>query len=70
MRFVIVLLLCGIAFPVASPAQETTSVFQAVNAPLGDDEYRNAGAGALSNGVTGRPVIADPVGTQINQALF
>lgn len=43
---------------------------EAVSAPLGDDGYANAGAGALNNGVTGRPVIADPVGTQLNQAYL
>ncbi len=43
---------------------------EAVSAPLGDDRYANAGAGALNNGVTGRPVIADPVGTQVNQAYL
>ncbi len=36
---------------------------------LGDDDYRNVGAGDLSNGVTDRPVVADPALTEINQAF-
>lgn len=36
---------------------------------LGDEDgYRNAGAGSLSNGVTDRPVVADPEITEVNQA--
>ncbi len=36
---------------------------------LGDrDGYRNAGAGALSNGVDDRAVVADPALTELNQA--
>ena len=37
-------------------------------AAVGDDNYRNAGAGSLSNGVTDRPVVADPAITELNQA--
>ncbi len=37
-------------------------------AVVGNDLYKNAGAGSLSNGVTDRPVVADPAGTEINQA--
>ncbi len=36
---------------------------------LGDDDYRNLGAAHLSNGVTDRPVVADPALTEINQAF-
>ncbi len=35
---------------------------------VGDDSYNNRGAGSLSNGVTDRPVVADPALTEINQA--
>ncbi len=35
-----------------------------------DDDYRNLGAAHLSNGVTNRPVIADPAITEINQAFI
>ncbi|MEM8930598.1 MAG: alginate export family protein [Acidobacteriota bacterium] len=35
-----------------------------------DDDYANAGAGSLDNGVTDRPVIADPAGTEIHQAAL
>lgn len=34
---------------------------------LGDDWYRDAGRPPRGNGVTGRPVVADPAGTDINQ---
>lgn len=37
---------------------------------IGDDSYRNAGAGSLSNGVTDRPVVADPALTELNQAYL
>ena len=40
--------------------------FEDVTAPAFEDDYRNLGAGALSNNVTGRPVIADP---EITEAL-
>ncbi len=33
-----------------------------------EDGYRNAGAGSLNNGVSGRPVVADPELTEVNQA--
>ncbi|MEM1178334.1 MAG: alginate export family protein [Acidobacteriota bacterium] len=33
-----------------------------------DDDYNNAGAGSLNNGVRGVPVVADPNLTEINQA--
>ncbi|HET7295136.1 MAG TPA: hypothetical protein VFM88_22150 [Vicinamibacteria bacterium] len=33
------------------------------------DQHANGGAGSLNNGVQGRPVIADPEITQVNQAL-
>jgi hypothetical protein len=33
------------------------------------DEHANGGAGAWSNGVMDRPVIADPEGTELNQAF-
>ncbi len=35
-----------------------------------DDDHANAGAGALSNGVTDRPTIADPEITEINRATL
>jgi len=36
---------------------------------VGDDEgYNNAGAGSLWNGVTDKPVVADPMITEVNQA--
>lgn len=35
---------------------------------VGNDLYNNAGAGDLNNGVRDRPVVADPKGTEINQA--
>jgi hypothetical protein len=38
------------------------------NLGLGDS-HKNAGAGALGNDVTGRPVIADPPITELNQVL-
>ncbi|MCP3958760.1 MAG: hypothetical protein GY719_12980 [bacterium] len=31
---------------------------------VGDDDYRNLGAAHLSNGVTNRPVVADPALTE------
>ncbi len=34
------------------------------------DEYRNAGAGSLSNGVTDRPTVADPGVTELNHAYL
>ncbi len=37
---------------------------------IGDDAYRNAGAGSLGNGVFDRPVVADPEITEINQAYL
>jgi hypothetical protein len=40
-------------------------------AVVGNDEtYRNGGAGSLSNGVTDRPVVADPALTNVNQAYL
>ncbi len=44
---------------------EAENVFE-----LGDDWYRDAGRGPRGNGVTGRPVVADPAGTDINQVIF
>jgi len=41
-----------------------------VAAVIDDDSYANAGAGSLNNGVTGRPVVADPEITEINQAYL
>jgi hypothetical protein len=41
-----------------------------VTALWNDDSYRNAGAGSLGNGVTDRPVIADPEITEIDQAYL
>jgi len=35
---------------------------------LGEDLYNNAGAGASANGVTDRPVVADPAGTALLRA--
>ncbi len=35
---------------------------------VGNDLYNNRGAGSLANGVTDRPVVADPEITEINQA--
>ncbi|MBO6574491.1 MAG: alginate export family protein [Rhodothermales bacterium] len=43
---------------------------EAVTALPDDDGYANAGAGALNNRVTDRPVIADPVATEVNQAYL
>jgi hypothetical protein len=37
-------------------------------AAIGDDNYNNKGAGSLWNGVTDRPVVADPAMTELNQA--
>ena len=37
---------------------------------LGDDWYRDAGRPPRGNGVTGRPVVADPAGTDINQVML
>ena len=37
---------------------------------IGNDLYRNAGYGSLSNGVTDRPTVADPALTEINQAYL
>ncbi len=37
---------------------------------IGNELYRNAGAGSLGNGVTGRPVVADPALTEVNQAYI
>jgi len=37
---------------------------------LGDDWYRDAGQPPRGNGVTGRPVVADPAGTDINQVML
>ncbi|MCP4202345.1 MAG: alginate export family protein [bacterium] len=37
---------------------------------VGDDNYRNLGAGSLSNGVTDRAVVADPALTELNQAYL
>ena len=44
-------------------AENVTAVFD-------DDGYANAGAGSLRNGVTDRPVVADPEVTEINQAYL
>lgn len=41
-----------------------------VAALFDDDSYRNAGSGGLSNGVTGRPVVADPALTDVNQVYL
>ncbi len=38
-------------------------------AVLGNDLYNNRGAGGLANGVTDRPVVADPALTELNQAF-
>jgi len=43
---------------------------EAVGVPFGDESYANIGAGGRNNGVTGRPVIADPAGVDINQAYL
>ncbi len=37
---------------------------------IGDDWYRDAGRPPRGNGVTDRPVVADPAGTDINQVLL
>lgn len=37
---------------------------------IGGDAYANAGAGGLGNGVTDRPVVADPELTEIDQAYL
>ena len=34
---------------------------------VGSDDYANAGFGPASNGVAGRPVVADPAGTSIQR---
>jgi len=39
-------------------------------AELGDDRYRDAGRGRRGNGVTDRPVVADPTGTDLNQVML
>ncbi len=39
-------------------------------ATVGNDLYNNRGAGSDSNGVTDRPVVADPELTQLNQAFI
>ncbi len=39
-------------------------------AVLGDDKYNNAGKDGAGNGVTDRPVVADPAGTAMNQAYL
>jgi hypothetical protein len=39
-------------------------------AAVGDDSYNNRGAGDLWNGVTDRPVVADPAHTELNQAYL
>ncbi len=39
-------------------------------AVLGSDDYRNAGAGHLDNGVRDRPVIADPAVTSVQEATL
>ena len=36
---------------------------------IGDDWYRDAGRGPRGNAVVGRPVVADPAGTDINQVI-
>ncbi len=43
--------------------------FENVAAVGNEDRYRNAGAGGLSNGVTDRPVVADPELTDLNQVF-
>jgi len=37
---------------------------------VGNELYRNAGAGSLDNGVRDRPVVADPDDTELNQAFL
>ena len=37
---------------------------------LGDEDYRNLGAGSLDNGVRDRPVVADPEITELTKALI
>jgi hypothetical protein len=44
--------------------------FSAVTGTGSAHRYNNAGAGAHSNGVTDRPVVADPAMTQVNQAAL
>ena len=41
-----------------------------VAAIFDDDNYNNAGAGSLNNGVRNRPVVADPELTEINQVFL
>lgn len=41
-----------------------------VAAVFDDDNYNNAGAGSLNNGVRDRPVVADPELTEINQVFL
>jgi hypothetical protein len=41
--------------------------FSAVTTVGAEDRFANAGAGASANGVTGRPVVADPEMTRVNQ---
>jgi len=37
---------------------------------IGNESYRNGGFGHLDNGIRDRPVVADPAGTEINQAYL
>ena len=39
-------------------------------ATIGNDLYNNVGAGSLNNGVTDRPVVADPAITDLNQVFL
>jgi len=53
------------------PYRGWSFVVEAVNvAELGNDLYNNAGAGDLANGVTGRPVVADPALTEVSQVFL
>ncbi|MFQ5527531.1 MAG: alginate export family protein [Thermoanaerobaculia bacterium] len=54
-----------------SPYKNWSLFAEAENvAAVGDDNYRNAGAGSLSNGMTDRAVVADPALTELNQAYL
>lgn len=54
----------------SAPYKGWTLFVEAENVSTTDDDaYRNAGGGSLFNGVTDRPVVADPEITEIDQAF-
>ncbi len=66
------------AFTLRTTVGYTTAAFKGFSfkieaenvAELGNDLYNNAGRSGNSNGVRGRPVVADPALTQINQVFL